>query len=222
MNEGLRGQTWGWNRAKGSLGMKKETSPGWAREAYSEATLLLRKLGVPGRGKLRPPRVSRSQSRAMWKEGLPRSRSGRRPEGRRPGASAAPSPGVSTRDTPPPAPDSAAAAAEQSHPRLCRGTRLLQAVGVGGVRRGRAPQPQHLAPGSSSSASQGQTPTPEAAMMDYESPHNEARPRPRPRPQRRRNPLREVRRAAGAALLHAAAPSGSSFTVRDSPAPHAL
>lgn len=59
-------------------------------------------------------------------------------------------------------------------------------------------------------------------MMDYEPLHNEARPRPRPRPQRRRNPLREVPRADGAALLHAAEPSGFSLPARDSPAPHDL
>lgn len=138
----------------------------------------------------------------MREEGLPRSRTRRRPQGRRPGASAARSPGVSLTETPlPPAPNSAAA--ERSHPRLCRGTQILQAVGVGGAVE-RVPQLQDPSPGSSSSASQRETPTPEAAMMDYEPLHNEARPRPRPRPQRRRNLLSEVRPAAGTALLHAA------------------
>lgn len=72
----------------------------------------------------------------MRDEGLPQSRTGRQPQGRRPSASAAPSPGVSTRDTPPPAPASAAVAAEQSHARLCRGTRLLQPMGVFMPRKG--------------------------------------------------------------------------------------
>lgn len=65
----------------------------------------------------------------MRDEVLPRSGTERQPQGRRPGALAAPSPGVSTRDTPPPVLDSDAAA-EQSHARLCRGTQVLQPVGV--------------------------------------------------------------------------------------------
>lgn len=65
----------------------------------------------------------------MRDDGLPRSRTRSQSQGRRPRASAAPSGGVSTLETPPPAPDSAAAA-EQSHAPLCRRTRLLQPVVV--------------------------------------------------------------------------------------------
>lgn len=128
MNEGLRGKLEAEIEPRAAWS-EKETSPGRARAAYSGATLLLRKEGVPGREKLRPLWVSQSQIRAMRDEVLPRSRTERLPQGRRPGALAAPSPGVSTRDTPPPVLDSAAAA-EQSHARLCRGTRVLQPVGV--------------------------------------------------------------------------------------------
>lgn len=115
---------------EGRPGGEKETSPGRARAAYSGATLLLRKQGVRGRQKLRPLWVFQSQSRAMRDDGLPRSRTRSQSQGRRPGASAARSRRVSTLETPPPAPDSAAAAAEQSHARLCRRTRLLQSVVV--------------------------------------------------------------------------------------------
>lgn len=107
----------------------RKTCPSRARAAYSGATLLLRKQSVPGREKLRSLWVSQSQIRAKRDEVLPRSGTERQPQGRRPGALAAPSPGVSTRDTPPPVLDSAAVA-EQSHARLCRGTQVLQPVRV--------------------------------------------------------------------------------------------
>lgn len=56
MNEGFRGQTWGWDRAKDGLGVRKRLpQAGRGRLTRGDAPPRLRKLSVPGRLKLRPP-----------------------------------------------------------------------------------------------------------------------------------------------------------------------
>lgn len=144
----------GLKSSQGRPGVEKETSQGRERAAYSRATLLLRKQGVPGREKLRPLWVSQSQ------QGY---------EGRRTSAvrNREAATGEEARRLSCPEPRGLYQRHPSSGPGLCRRRRRAvicpalprnpasPASGGGCVCRGRAPQPQDPAPGSSSGASQG-------------------------------------------------------------------
>lgn len=212
--------------AKLGVGIERRAASGCKRDfpgrgagslLGADAPPRLRKLSVPGRLTLRPPRGSQSQSRTVRGEGLPRPRTGRRPQGRRPGASAAPSQG-SARDTPPPAPDSAAAA-EQSHPRLCRGTRLLQPVR-------RVPRKGPLAAGPCNRLQvrrlSGMDTDPRGRHDGLRAaPQRGQAPPPGPPPAAPEHPARSLT-GGRRPPLHGAAPSGSRLPARDRPAPHDL
>lgn len=178
------------SRSKGRLGAKREAAGagggGHWRLTQGRRSSTPQETACPRSGGTETtPNVSQP-GRAVRDGGLSRPGGGRQAEGAGgPAASAAPSPRVSPKTPPLLAPDVATAAtARQSHPQSSTAGPSLP-LQVGAVDNGGAPQPPDPGTSSGSSAAQGRTPTPAAAMMDYESFHNEARPRPQPRPRRR-------------------------------------